>query len=102
MILLCNDDGFNAEGLRVLRKELLTLDDVTIVAPETEQSAMGHAITLNQPPSERASFGRCIYQVHFTLVRARCVCHQKEPGPIFTFITAEIKKRFRCGEVEIK
>ncbi len=49
MILLCNDDGFNAEGLRVLRKELLTLDDVMIVAPETEQSAMGHAITLAQP-----------------------------------------------------
>ena len=35
MILLCNDDGFNAEGLRILRKELLTLDDVMIVAPET-------------------------------------------------------------------
>ena len=49
MILLCNDDGFNAEGLRALRKELLDLDDVVIVAPETEQSAMGHAITLNQP-----------------------------------------------------
>ena len=49
MILLCNDDGFNAEGLRVLRKELLSLDDVMIVAPETEQSAMGHAITLTQP-----------------------------------------------------
>ena len=46
MILLCNDDGFNAEGLRALRKELLALDDVMIVAPETEQSAMGHAITL--------------------------------------------------------
>jgi len=49
MILLCNDDGFNAEGLRVLREELLALDDVLIVAPETEQSAMGHAITLTQP-----------------------------------------------------
>lgn len=49
MILLCNDDGFNAEGLRVLRKELMALDDVIIVAPETEQSAMGHAITLTQP-----------------------------------------------------
>ena len=35
--------------MRVLRKELLTLDDVMIVAPETEQSAMGHAITLAQP-----------------------------------------------------
>lgn len=49
MILLCNDDGFNAEGLRILRKELLAIDDVMVVAPETEQSAMGHAITLTQP-----------------------------------------------------
>ena len=49
MILLCNDDGFKSDGLRVLRKALLGLDDVIIVAPETEQSAMGHAITLNQP-----------------------------------------------------
>ena len=49
MILLSNDDGFKSEGLRILRKELLGLDDVIIVAPETEQSAMGHAITLTQP-----------------------------------------------------
>jgi 5'-nucleotidase len=49
MILLCNDDGFNAAGLRALYLELSREDDVIIVAPETEQSAMGHAITLTQP-----------------------------------------------------
>ena len=49
MILLCNDDGFNAEGLRTLYRELSQDDEVIIVAPETEQSAMGHAITLTQP-----------------------------------------------------
>ncbi|MBT5028175.1 MAG: 5'/3'-nucleotidase SurE [Nitrospinaceae bacterium] len=49
MILLCNDDGFNADGLRALYHELSQEDDVIIVAPETEQSAMGHAITLSQP-----------------------------------------------------
>lgn len=49
MILLCNDDGFNADGLRTLYRELRKEDDVIIVAPETEQSAMGHAITLSQP-----------------------------------------------------
>jgi len=63
MILLCNDDGFNAEGLRVLRKELLALDDVTIVAPEKEQSAMGHAITLNQPLKVRSRRGSRIYRL---------------------------------------
>ena len=49
MILLCNDDGFNEDGLRVLYDELSLEDDVIIIAPETEQSAMGHAITLTKP-----------------------------------------------------
>ena len=49
MIVLSNDDGFNAEGLRVLREALSEISEVTVVAPETEQSAVGHAITLNNP-----------------------------------------------------
>ena len=49
MIVLCNDDGFNASGIRSIYKELAKFSDVVIVAPETEQSAMGHAITLTQP-----------------------------------------------------
>ena len=49
MILLCNDDGFDADGLRSLYTELSQEDDVIIIAPEKEQSAMGHAITLTQP-----------------------------------------------------
>ncbi|MCH7938152.1 MAG: 5'/3'-nucleotidase SurE [Candidatus Marinimicrobia bacterium] len=49
MIVLSNDDGFTAEGLRALRREMMKIAEVVIVAPETEQSAMGHAITLNQP-----------------------------------------------------
>lgn len=49
MIVLCNDDGFNADGIRSIYKELVKLSEVVIVAPETEQSAMGHAITLTQP-----------------------------------------------------
>ena len=48
-ILLTNDDGFYAPGLRALREQLLPLGDVTIVAPATEQSAMGHSVTLLTP-----------------------------------------------------
>jgi 5'-nucleotidase len=48
-ILLTNDDGIYAPGLRALRKELLALGDVTVVAPATEQSAVGHSITLLTP-----------------------------------------------------
>ncbi|MFQ5673666.1 MAG: 5'/3'-nucleotidase SurE [Nitrospinales bacterium] len=49
MILLTNDDGFNASGLRALRKEIAAFADTVIVAPEAEQSAVGHAITLSLP-----------------------------------------------------
>ena len=48
-ILLTNDDGVYAPGLRALRKELLKLGEVTVVAPATEQSAAGHSITLLTP-----------------------------------------------------
>src|SRR5438270_4664515 len=48
-ILLTNDDGIYAPGLRALRKELRKLGDVTVVAPATEQSATGHSITLLVP-----------------------------------------------------
>jgi 5'-nucleotidase len=48
-ILLTNDDGIYAPGLRALRKELQQLGDVTVVAPATEQSAVGHSITLLTP-----------------------------------------------------
>src|SRR5438477_12764447 len=48
-ILLTNDDGIYAPGLRALRKELLKLGEVTVVASATEQSATGHSITLLVP-----------------------------------------------------
>jgi 5'-nucleotidase len=48
-ILLTNDDGIYAPGLRALRLELLKLGTVTVVAPATEQSATGHSVTLLTP-----------------------------------------------------
>src|SRR5919201_938844 len=48
-ILLTNDDGVLAPGLRALRKELLKLGEVVVVAPAAEQSAVGHSITLLTP-----------------------------------------------------
>ncbi|MBM3997008.1 MAG: 5'/3'-nucleotidase SurE [Planctomycetes bacterium] len=48
-ILLTNDDGVYAPGLRAMRKELQTLGEVTVVAPAGEQSAVGHSITLLTP-----------------------------------------------------
>ncbi|HXG09557.1 MAG TPA: 5'/3'-nucleotidase SurE [Gemmataceae bacterium] len=48
-ILLTNDDGVYAPGLRALRRELQKLGEVVVVAPATEQSAVGHSITLLTP-----------------------------------------------------
>src|SRR5262249_52283721 len=48
-ILLTNDDGIHAPGLRALRAELRKLGEVVVVAPATEQSAVGHSITLSTP-----------------------------------------------------
>ena len=47
--LLTNDDGIYANGLSVLYRELSKDAECLIVAPEAEQSAVGHAITLSRP-----------------------------------------------------
>ncbi|MEJ2718312.1 MAG: 5'/3'-nucleotidase SurE [Deltaproteobacteria bacterium] len=49
LILLTNDDGIHAEGLRNLKTAMDRLGRVSIVAPEFEQSAAGHSITLQDP-----------------------------------------------------
>jgi 5'/3'-nucleotidase len=48
-VLLTNDDGIHAPGLFALYEELRKDFDLEIVAPETEMSAVGHAITLTSP-----------------------------------------------------
>lgn len=48
-ILVCNDDGIAAPGLFALTQELKTLGEITVVAPDRQQSAVGHAITMNTP-----------------------------------------------------
>jgi 5'-nucleotidase len=49
VILISNDDGFGAEGLRVLEESLAEIGTVWVVAPDREQSGQGHALTLNHP-----------------------------------------------------
>ncbi len=48
-ILLTNDDGIYTKGIEVLYEHLDKDHEVLVVAPETEQSAVGHAITLTDP-----------------------------------------------------
>lgn len=47
LILVCNDDGITAPGLRQLIKVMNELGEVVVVAPDGPQSGMGHAITID-------------------------------------------------------
>ena len=49
LILITNDDGVNAPGLRHLIKLMNTIGKVVVVAPDGPQSAQSHAITINKP-----------------------------------------------------
>jgi len=46
-ILVTNDDGINAPGIRALIAVMAEIGNVIVVAPDSPQSAMGHAITIN-------------------------------------------------------
>lgn len=48
-ILLTNDDGIFAPGLYALYQTLKSIAEVSVVAPDSEKSAVGHAITLSDP-----------------------------------------------------
>jgi 5'-nucleotidase len=48
-ILVSNDDGVDAPGIQALVHELKKIGDVIVVAPDKQQSAVGHAITMNFP-----------------------------------------------------
>ena len=48
-ILVSNDDGFHADGIQVLAKELRKIADVVIVAPDRNRSAASSSLTLVEP-----------------------------------------------------
>jgi len=48
-ILVTNDDGYFSPGIAALAAALRALGDVTVVAPQAEASAVGHALTLRRP-----------------------------------------------------
>jgi 5'-nucleotidase len=54
-ILITNDDGIYSPGIAALAKVALQFGEVVIVAPDVEQSSMGHAITHSRPLSVKKS-----------------------------------------------
>lgn len=48
-VMITNDDGIGAPGLKALAEALTELGNVTVVAPDRERSAAGHSLTLHSP-----------------------------------------------------
>jgi 5'-nucleotidase len=48
LILVSNDDGITSKGIRVLVSVMKKIGDVVVVAPDSPQSGMGHAITIGE------------------------------------------------------
>lgn len=55
LILVTNDDGITAKGIETLVNAVSSLGEVVVVAPDSPQSGMGHAITLSEPLRLRES-----------------------------------------------
>ena len=53
-ILVTNDDGVYSEGIRLLARSLRAFAEVVVVAPDREQSATGHSLTLTRPLRRQA------------------------------------------------
>lgn len=49
LILVSNDDGFFSDGIKTLANRLREMGEVWVVAPDREQSASGHSLTLHRP-----------------------------------------------------
>jgi len=54
-ILITNDDGIYSPGIAALAKIALRFGEVTVIAPDVEQSSMGHAVTHSRPLSFKTS-----------------------------------------------
>jgi 5'-nucleotidase len=54
-ILVTNDDGIYSPGIAALAKAASAFGDVTVIAPDVEQSSMGHAVTHSRPLSLKKS-----------------------------------------------
>lgn len=48
-IFITNDDGIHSQGLEVLHNELMRLGECTVIAPDRDNSAVSHSLTMNRP-----------------------------------------------------
>lgn len=72
-ILVSNDDGIYSPGIATLAEVAATFGTVQIVAPDTERSSMGHAITASRPLSYRSTSIRNLIAYRVNGTPADCV-----------------------------
>lgn len=72
-ILVTNDDGYLSEGIIALADALRALGDVTVVAPEFDNSGIGHQISINHPVSAAEVPGRSVPTFRCSGTPADCV-----------------------------
>ena len=81
LIMVSNDDGYNADGIKALTRALKKLGRVVVVAPEWEQSGTGHSLTLYRPLRSK-KIAKDIYAVNGTptdaiMVGMNCLLKRK-------------------------
>mgnify|MGYP000718277774 CR=1 FL=1 len=87
-ILLANDDGYNAAGLRCLASRLRPLGQVTIVAPDRNRSGASNSLTLDRP-LRVTTVEEGVYAVNGTptdcvIMGVRHVMYEKRPDLILS------------------
>ena len=99
-ILVTNDDGVRSDGLHALARALQPLGDVIVVAPQTEASAIGHALTLRRPlRMELLSEG--VYEVDGTptdCVNIAITQLYKPRGAMPDLVVSGINKGYNLGD----
>ena len=75
LILIANDDSISAKGIRVLTEIMSEMGEVVVIAPDTHQSGMGHAITMGTPlrVTETFDFGPDVKSYKCSGTPADCV-----------------------------
>ena len=76
LALLTNDDGIEAKGLKALIKEISKIAQVLVVAPDREQSATSHSLTLTRP-LRLNKIGEKIYSIDGTPTDAVMIAFHK-------------------------
>jgi len=81
LILVSNDDGYQADGIKALAHSLKKLGRVVVVAPQWEQSGTGHSLTLGRPLRTK-TIGPDVYAVSGTptdavMIAVYCILKKK-------------------------